>query len=124
MHFLRPKTVFAGLVALAVRSSGLLHRPLRMSTTSSQALNVDQYLSITSYTTHGHELKLHDHTQVYASGKPQCKNGVIVIPDTLGWNTGRVRNLCDFFGDNDLFAVIPNFSSKGVEGQSKSLSPR
>jgi hypothetical protein len=27
--------------------------------------------------------------------------------------TGRVRNVCDYFGDNNMFAVIPNFGSHG-----------
>lgn len=121
MQLLRSKAVFTSLVALAVRSSALLHRPnfLKMSTASE--MNVDQYLNINTYTQHGHELKLNDGTQVYATGKSKCKNGVIVIPDMLGWNTGRVRNLCDFFGDHDCLSVIPNFSSKGIEGHSKLL---
>jgi hypothetical protein len=82
-------------------------------------LNVDPYLSMTSYQTKGSALKLQDNTEFYASGSPKSKNGIIIIPDFYGWNGGRVRNICDFFGDNDIFCVIPNFSSRGVEGESK-----
>jgi hypothetical protein len=77
--------------------------------TQQRNLNVDHYLD-PYYQPKGSTLKLKDHTEFYASGSPGCKKGVIIIPDTLGWNTGRVRNICDFFGDNDCYAVIPELS--------------
>jgi hypothetical protein len=84
-------------------------------------LNVDPYLSMTSYQPKGSALRLKDNTEFYASGNAKSKNGIIIIPDMYGWNGGRVRNICDFFGDNGTFCVIPNFSSRGVEGESKFL---
>ncbi len=57
-----------------------------------------------------------DNIELYRSGRRGCKNGVIMIPDTMGWNGGRIRNLADFFGDNDCVAVIPNISGTSIGG--------
>jgi hypothetical protein len=89
--------------------------------------NVDPYLSITNYQSKGSELRLKDNTEFYVSGSVKSKKGIIMISDIYGWNGGRVRNICDFFGDNGTFCVIPNFLSfeegvkgvKGVKGESK-----
>jgi len=85
-----------------------------------QPLNVDNYLNTMTYQYKGSCLKLKDNTQFYSSGSPQNKVGVIMLPDYWGWNSGRIRNICDFFGDNGYFAVIPNFSSQGVIGETQS----
>jgi hypothetical protein len=80
---------------------------------SKQQLETEQYMQAVDYQTKGDIVKLPDKTELYASGNPKSKNGVLLIPDFLGWYTGRVRNVCDFFGDNSMYAVIPNFGSHG-----------
>lgn len=55
----------------------------------------------------GKELKLRDNTQFYATGSTGNRKGAILIPDTMGWNAGRIRNIADYFGENGCFAVIP-----------------
>jgi len=52
---------------------------------------------------------------LYVTGNHKCKNAVILIPDYFGWYKNRVQNIADCFADNNLFAVIPNFESKGYE---------
>ena len=128
MHLFHSRLFVLGFISTAARSLFQGPKaPFKMSTMSmssqpqqNQQINVDNYLSVTSYTTKGSALRLKDHTEFYASGSPQSKNGVIIIPDYWGWNTGRIRNICDLFGDLNCFAVIPNFSSRGVEGESTS----
>eukprot|EP00981_Chlorochromonas_danica_P006175 scaffold1302_cov165-Ochromonas_danica.AAC.9 len=72
------------------------------------------------YNTVGSILKLKDDTEFYATGTARGKRGVILISDTIGWNSGRIRNIADFFGDNDCLAVIPKLmgTSKAAEGPS------
>lgn len=128
MHFIRSKAFFiAGIIAVSSVFQGPSFA-LRMTTAApstnpfqqpSRNLNTEPYLNIVQYQPKGTNLKLKDHTEFYASGSTKSKHGVIIIPDTWGWNTGRVRNICDFFGDHDTFAVVPNFSSKGIEGERK-----
>lgn len=132
MHFIRSKAFFiAGIIAVSSVFQGPSFA-LRMTTAApstnpfqqqpSHHLNTEAYLNIVQYQPKGTNLKLKDHTEFYASGSTKSKHGVIIIPDTWGWNTGRVRNICDFFGDHDTFAVVPNFSSKGIEGERKLCS--
>jgi hypothetical protein len=82
-------------------------------TSSKQQLETEQYMQAVDYKTKGDIVKLPDKTELYASGNPHSKNAVLLIPDFFGWYTGRVRNVCDFFGDNSMYAVIPNFGSHG-----------
>jgi len=77
--------------------------------------NADDYVNVMDYKTKGTIVKLADNTEVYAHGNRGCKNGVLIIPDYFGWYTGRVRNVCDLFGDSNCFSVIPNFGSHGYE---------
>ena len=83
-------------------------------------INVDQYLDTREYTPHGRDVGLDDGTRMYVCGKSQCKHGVIVVPDLMEWDTGRIRNICDFFGDHEHLAVIPDFSSRGIDGNRES----
>lgn len=133
MHFIRSKALFlVGFIAVSSVFQGPSFA-LKMTTANpsswnnphqqptARPLNTDPYLNIVHYQTKGTNLKLKDHTEFYASGTTQSKHGVIIIPDTWGWNTGRIRNICDFFGDQNTFAVVPNFSSKGIEGERKRI---
>jgi hypothetical protein len=96
------------------------NNPTAFLTNPSVQLDVTRYLGTTSdYVNRGIIMKLPDNTEFYAAGTRQTKNGVIILPDYSGWNSGRVRNLCDFFGDHNCFAVVPNFSAKGYEGNGK-----
>lgn len=106
---------------LGTSSQPQIGQPTKFDQQQSQprVLNVDHYLD-PYYQPKGSTLKLKDHTEFYASGSPGCKRGVIIIPDTLGWNTGRVRNICDFFGDHDCYAVIPELSKQTTHGGGKS----
>ncbi len=70
-------------------------------------IQVDKFLS-SDYRPVGHVFKLKDNTEFYSAGSPRSKRGVIIIPDTFGWNSGRIRNIADFFAENDCVAVIPN----------------
>lgn len=128
MHFVRSKIFLAaGLFTVASIFQGP-SSALRMTSASPlnqppqkphRPINVEPYLNYVNYQPRGWNLKLKDNTEFYASGNAQGKHGIIILPDTWGWTNGRIRNICDFFGDHNCFAVIPNFSSKGVEGDRK-----
>lgn len=98
----------------------LLERPEDQQTPSVHVDDfiLDNTLSVT-YTTKGTEIVLKDRTEFYASGSSRCSYGLIIIPDPLGWKSGRIRNICDTFAEKDIFCVIPNFHSRGIVGHSK-----
>lgn len=85
-------------------------------------MNTDKYLT-NDYRVNGSILKLRDETEFYASGSSKAKNAVILIPDTNGWNSGRIRNIADFFGDNGTYSIVPKLmgGSKGSSGESVSF---
>lgn len=64
----------------------------------------------------GNTLKLKDETQFYGVGNTRGKQGVILIPDTWGWNAGRVRNIADFLSSNDMYCVVPQLMGSSSEG--------
>ena len=66
----------------------------------------------------GKEVTTQDNLSLYCAGDSSSKNGVLVVPDSLGWNGGRVRNIADYFADNKCLAVIPSITgtSMGTEG--------
>lgn len=68
--------------------------------------NPDRFLTVERRNT-GTQLKLPDETELYASGNTKSKFGVILIPDTKGWDSGRIRDIADYYGENDCYAVIP-----------------
>lgn len=84
---------------------------------------MEKFLSA-DYTPVGSVLKLKDDTEFYCTGTSNGKRGVIMIPDTLGWNSGRIRNMADFFGENNCLVAIPKLmgSSKASEGKESSLT--
>jgi dienelactone hydrolase len=86
-----------------------------------QQANVHKFLDQNYHPT-GSILRLQDHTEFYATGNPRSKQGVVMIPDTLGWNSGRIRNIADYFGENGFFVVIPKLSGSTTEGESKGPS--
>ncbi|RYG68958.1 hypothetical protein EON64_03935 [archaeon] len=90
---------------------------------SNYGTQIDRFIS-SDYHTVGSVLKLKDETEFYCTGNPRGKQGVILIPDTMGWNAGRIRNIADFFGDNNCLAVIPKLmgTPKSAEGKYISLS--
>jgi hypothetical protein len=106
------RPIATAIVAKRTAWNGL-HLAVRMSTSSQQHLSVEEYLANVDYKTKGSVHILSDKTEVYASGNSNSKNGVLIIPDFFGWYTGRVRNVCDFFGDNSMYSCIPNFGSHG-----------
>jgi hypothetical protein len=112
MFLFRSRRLFAGIAASTY-----------LSMTSSvenrgHQVNVDKFLEH-SYHSSGSILRLQDHTECYAVGNPRCKNGVVMIPDTMGWNSGRIRNIADFFAENGFFVVIPKLSGSTTEGEGK-----
>jgi hypothetical protein len=115
MFLIRPRI----LVSLVTVSS--FFKPslaFSMASTSSYGPQVDRFIS-NDYNTVGSVLRLKDETEFYCTGTSRGKHGVVIIPDTLGWNAGRIRNIADFFGENDCLAVIPKLmgSSKTAEGK-------
>lgn len=63
-------------------------------------------------------MKLKDSTQFYGVGSPRTKQGIILIPDTLGWNAGRIRNIADFLATNDIYCAIPQLMGASTESHS------
>lgn len=71
----------------------------------------------------GKIVKLNDKTEFYATGNEvNAKYGLIIIPDTMGWNSGRIRNIGDYFGANGFFVTIPKLSSSPTEGEGKGMN--
>lgn len=70
----------------------------------------------------GKIIELNDKTKFYATGNEvNAKYGLVVIPDTMGWNSGRIRNIGDYFGANGFFVVIPKLSSSPTDSEGKGL---
>ncbi len=69
----------------------------------------------------GSILKLEDGTEFYATGSVRSKHGVILVPDTLGWNAGRIRSIADFFGENSCLAAIPKLMGTPKTAERKLL---
>lgn len=111
---------FCTVIAITFRP-----RFLSLSTLSmSHSINEQQIASppekflAHDYVPTGRQLKLKDDTELYASGSAQAKKGVILLPDTMGWNAGRIRSIADFLGENECLAVVPALlgTSKEAEG--------
>lgn len=83
---------------------------------SEESVNARQILSA-SYVPKGLEAKLDDHTEYYGVGKLSSRFALIMIPDMLGWKSGRIRNIADYFGSNGLYVVIPKLSGSIIEGE-------
>lgn len=64
----------------------------------------------------GSNITLVDNTQFYGVGSSRYKHGVILIPDTWGWNAGRVRNIADFLSTNDMYCAVPQLTGISSEG--------
>lgn len=103
----RNRRIIGGLLALKVCFTFPTARA--MSTTESTSINVAPFLS-PDYDHRGNLLRLKDNTEFYACGDASRKQGVILIPDMLGWNTGRIRNIADFFASQGCLAAIPKLS--------------
>lgn len=86
-----------------------------------QSLKLDTFLD-PNYGHRGSILQLHDHTEFYSVGNSANKQGIIFVPDTLGWNSGRIRNLADFFAEQGSMVVIPKLS--GTSDNAPSGNPR
>ncbi len=103
---------FGGLIALKIVCFPYTARA--MSSTESASINVAPFLS-PDYDHRGNLFRLKDNTEFYACGDAASKNGVILIPDLLGWNTGRIRNIADFFASQGCLSAIPKLSGS-IEG--------
>lgn len=58
--------------------------------------------------------------EIYTAGPQQTSQGIIIIPDVLGWKSGHVRNYCDYFGSVKRFlTAVPNVNCSGPEGYGK-----
>lgn len=85
-------------------------------------VNVDHFLSY-DYKTSGSILKMKDNTEFYGVGSPRSKHGVIVLPDTGGYNAGNIRNIADFIAANDAYVAIPTIMGSPKEtGQTLSFT--
>jgi dienelactone hydrolase len=85
-------------------------------------VNVDHFLSY-DYKTSGSILKLKDNTEFYGVGSTRSKHGVIVLPDTGGYNAGNIRNIADFIAANDIYVAIPTIMGTPKEtGQTLSFT--
>lgn len=49
----------------------------------------------------------------YVAGQPGC----ILVPDAFGWNSGRLRNVADYFAEKaGYYAVVPKMMQPAYEG--------
>ena len=70
----------------------------------------------------GSKRLLNSQTQFYVSGPRETNFGLILLPDVLGWTSGRIRPLCDYFGCAKQFlSVVPNLKSSNASGQGMCL---
>ncbi len=118
MFILRPRLLLSLITCASVVRPPSVSCAYTMSTASSshtRGVNAEKFL-FRDYEPRGQIVTNQDNIELYRSGRRGCKNGVIMIPDTMGWNGGRIRNLADFFGDNNCVAVIPNVSVTSIGG--------
>lgn len=118
--------LLAGLVAItSLAHSKHIGPSLSMSQTSSNSggqLNCEKFLTY-DYKPIGNTLKLKDDTQFYGVGNTRGKHGVILVPDTWGWNAGRIRNIADFLSNYDMYCAVPQLMGSSSEGgESLSMS--
>jgi dienelactone hydrolase len=76
------------------------------TTEASKSEPIDRYLD-PHYETIGHIRKLADGVQFYCSGSTESHRAIILIPDTFGWNTGRTRNIADYFAMLGYYVIVP-----------------
>lgn len=83
--------------------------------------DIDKFLS-PNYQPHGKITKVSNKVEYYQAGDPYgTDNAVIIISDIYGWDSGRVRNIADYFGANDYFSAIPNLSSVAFNGEGRGI---
>lgn len=118
--------LLAGLVAITSFAHSRTFAPsLTMSQTASTSggvVNCEKFLTY-DYKPSGNILKLKDDTQFYGVGHTGGKRGVILVPDTWGWNAGRIRNIADFLAHNNMYCAVPQLMGSSTEGgESLSIS--
>jgi len=92
------------------------------ASTSGGVVNCEKFLTY-DYKPSGNILKLKDDTQFYGVGHTGGKRGVILVPDTWGWNAGRIRNIADFLAHNNMYCAVPQLMGSSTEGgESLSIS--
>lgn len=115
--------LLAGLVAFTgIANSRKFGPSFSMSTQHAPSgeqgpVHCERYLTY-DYKPVGNEMKLKDSTQFYGVGSPRTKQGIILIPDTWGWNAGRIRNIADFLATNDIYCAIPQLMGSSTEANS------
>jgi hypothetical protein len=77
--------------------------------------NSEKFLAA-DYTPVGFTGSLPDGTEFYASGTPEGRNGILVIPDVYGINGGRTRSIIDQFAEAGYFAIAPKLLVPALEG--------
>lgn len=78
--------------------------------------NALKYLA-PDYSYIGKIVTLEDGVEFYeSSSSASFQKAVIVIPDIFGWNSGRTRNIADFFAEHGYYAIIPRLLTPPIGG--------
>ena len=90
----------------------------------SESVEVDNFLTddVFTYKFKGEEVKVGGGLDCYIScceseSKQDDRNGLILISDTVGWKSGRIRHICDYFGEVFGMSAVTNFHFIDEDGK-------
>lgn len=74
---------------------------------------IDPYLR-EEYHAQGHRVKLGNGVEVYMVGQKDGGRGIILLPDSGGWHSGRILSMADYLSANGYYLAIPHISPHGM----------
>eukprot|EP01038_Epipyxis_sp_PR26KG_P012484 gene12484-16746_t len=78
--------------------------------------DAEAYLQ-SSYTPIGGKITLGDGGyEIYVVGGITTKKAIVLIPDIWGWDSGRTRNLADFYSQQGYCVIVPKLLQPAFEG--------
>jgi hypothetical protein len=71
------------------------------------------------YQARGNILTTPEGVEFYSVGEEaiqKSKKAIYLIPDVFGWNSGRTRNIADYFADHDYYVIVPKILTPALNG--------
>jgi dienelactone hydrolase len=80
--------------------------------------NAEKYLA-PDYNTIGDIQSTKEGIDFYSVGKENIENNkkaIYLCPDIFGWNSGRTRNIADYFSTHGYYVVVPKLLTPPING--------
>lgn len=95
-------------------STSSIRKEEGISAKDNEIPTVDYEIPYGAYYPMGIEIELTDETQLYLSRKSTATAAIVLLPEIRSWQSTRIRNICDFFGEQNYLSIIPNLTSTGI----------